>query len=98
MPTPTNKVIELREKWLESEFVEKIDDMYLTLSNESPREIADWWLNELNLAVQEAEQRGYENYRNNLILYGLRDQLESIEAQIAQNKQEIISLITNRGK
>lgn len=59
MPTPTNKEIELREKWSKIFGASKSEDKWLEYGI-LEKEIADWWLNEFNLAVQEAEQRGYE--------------------------------------
>lgn len=51
IPTPTDKETELREKW---------NKEGAPLNRNSDEDTADWWLNELKLAVQEAEQRGYE--------------------------------------
>ena len=56
MPTPTNKEIELREKW--NKFLEE----YGNTPDENTNIMADWWLNKLNIAVQEEFYKIYPIY------------------------------------
>jgi len=52
----TDKIKQLREEWLKSDFVEKLGHGVYTLTNDTPEEIADFWISKM--IAREEEIKG----------------------------------------